>query len=542
MLRTLVLAMCALTLPLPAAAQTGAVLHIKVVLIDADGKETPVPRHALLVSDNPTSAPPRRIVTGIDGTAELTLRPGNYTVESDRPAAFAGKAYQWVETLNVRAGDANVLVLTAKNAQVEALAPGAAADAPEADPSSLLMQWRDSVVALWTPTTHASGFVIDARGLIATSQRVVGGAASVEVQLGPELKVAATVVAADPARGVALLRIEPALIAAVKPVPLGCSTAAWPVVSADQEIFTISAPMREPKGLSSGLVSHVEPRTLVTDLDLLPGRAGGPAFTAGGIVIGLTSPVPEDNEVTRALTRVARVDGLCEVIATTEARLKGPAASERLPVEPSKPFPVDALKTAAAGRAGSLNPYQLSSSDFDVAFITPVMVYGAQFQQDQVRQRRGSGPDQPFLRSLLDFGNWSDYVAAFPPVLLVRVTPKRVESFWTTVARGAAQTQGVSLPPMKHFKSGFLRLTAFCGTAPVMPIHPFKLERPVSETDSIYEGLYVFDAGALRPECGAVRLELYSEKEPAKADTLVVKAKVIEQIRQDFVPYWEATR
>jgi hypothetical protein len=122
-------------------------------------------------------------------------------------------------------------------------------------------------------------------------------------------------------------------------------------------------------------------------------------------------------------------------------------------------------------------------------------------------------------------------------VLLVRVTPKQVEGFWTKVARGAAQTQGMALPPMKHFKSGFARMRAFCGDAEVTPIHPFKLEQRVSESDAIYEGLYVFDPGALGPSCGGVKLVLYSDKETEKGDTLVVDAKVVQQIWQDFAAY-----
>ena len=141
------------------------------------------------------------------------------------------------------------------------------------------------------------------------------------------------------------------------------------------------------------------------------------------------------------------------------------------------------------------------------------------------------------VRPLMDFGNWSEYVADFPPVLLVRVTPKLVEGFWMKVARGAAQTQGASLPPIKRFKSGFSRMRAFCGDAEVPPIHPFKLEQRVSANDAIHEGLYVFDAGALGPQCGSVKLVLYSEKEPAKGDTRVVDSKVLEQIWQDFAPY-----
>ena len=47
----------------------------------------------------------------------------------------------------------------------------------------------------------------------------------------------------------------------------------------------------------------------------------------------------------------------------------------RLPVEPLRPFPADALAAAVKRRAGSLSPYQMSSSDFDIAFLTPVLVY-----------------------------------------------------------------------------------------------------------------------------------------------------------------------
>jgi hypothetical protein len=117
------------------------------------------------------------------------------------------------------------------------------------------------------------------------------------------------------------------------------------------------------------------------------------------------------------------------------------------------------------------------------------------------------------------------------------VTPKLVEGFWTKVARGAAQTQGISLPPIKRFTSGFSRMRALCGDVEVPPIHPFKLEQRVSESEAIYEGLYVFAPDALGPQCGSVRLVLYSEKQSEEADTRVVDSKVVEQIWQDFAPY-----
>ena len=545
MLRVLALATLCLAITRSGAPQELTVLHIKVVLIDADQKATPVPRHALLVSENPASAAPRRIVTALDGTADVRLRPGNYTVESDHPFTFQGKAYQWTKTIHVAAGREAVLELTADNAEIEA---ATSASTPEADPSALLIQWQDSVVALWTPTTHASGFVVDGKGLIATNQRLIGTATSVEVQITQELKVAATVLAADAARDVAILWIDPKALAATRPVPIGCGQGAVPPLADGQKLFTIGTPLRDQKGLTSGTVDRMEAHSILSNFGLGSGSEGGPVFTADGAVVGLTSIVGDKDETRQNRldgSRVVRIDDVCEVVASVEKKMQNatPPGGVHLPIEPARPFPADALKDAVQHRSGSLNPYQIPASDFDVAFITPILSYGARYQSEQVsRQERGRGArspeaEQTMARSLMEFSNWSDYVEDFPPVLLVRVTPKLVEGFWTTVARGAARTQGVAVPPIKHFKSGFSRMRAFCGDAEVTPIHPFKLEQRVGDGDAIYEGLYVFDPGAFGPHCGTVKLVLYSEKEPGKADTRVVDSKVIDQIWQDFAPY-----
>ena len=100
-----------------------------------------------------------------------------------------------------------------------------------------------------------------------------------------------------------------------------------------------------------------------------------------------------------------------------------------------------------------------------------------------------------------------------------------------------ARLKGVALPPIKHFRAGFARLRVLCGDAEVTPIHPFLLERRVSETDAIHEGLYVFDPDAIGPHCGAVTFEAFSEKAPAAADRTTIDPKVLQQIWQDFAPY-----
>jgi hypothetical protein len=146
-----------------------------VALVDSERAVTPVPRHALLISDNPPTDAPRRILTRPDGTATVMLRQGNYTVESDQPVRFQGRAYEWRQYVDIAAGRDAVLELTADNAlpadnpEVVIATPTAATASGMSDPAFLLTRWQDSVVTLWTPTTRASGFVVDARGLVVTS-------------------------------------------------------------------------------------------------------------------------------------------------------------------------------------------------------------------------------------------------------------------------------------------------------------------------------------------------------------------------------------
>lgn len=519
MFRGLIVVALLLAIPRADAGQSTSVLHITVVLQDPQQNLTPVPRHALLISDNPSTAPPRRIFTSADGSVDVKLRPGNYTVESDRPVAFAGNAYQWTQIIDIVAGRDAMLALTTANAEIEAASSETTAAAPVEDhPSSLLTRWQDGVVAVWSPTAHATGFLIDASGLIATSQRAVGDATSVEVQLSPSVKVAAPVLVSDQARDVAILRIDAATMASASPLPLVCAAPTPPSVVDGDEIFVVEAPLREQKGTTSGIVSRVAVSVIESDLRLATGGAGGPAFASNGTLLGITSIVDANGDQRRLTARVIRMSEMCAVVASAQKKMKEGVApnATHLPVEPVRPYPVNALEDLTQYRAGSLSPYRTSSSDFDIAFITPVQLRAAQDR---------------------DFGNWSEYVESFPAVLLVRVTPKLVEGFWTKVARGAASTQGVSLPPIKRLKSGFARMRAFCGDAEITPIHPFTIERRVSETDAIDEGLYVFNPEALGPTCTTVRLLLYSEKEPEQPDTVVVDAKVVQQMWQDFAPH-----
>jgi len=473
------------------AAQSLGVLHIKVGLPDAAGALIPIPRVVLLVSDNPPSGEPRRIVTTADGTVDVRLRPGTYTVESDQPIAFEGKAYTWTQIVDVASGRDASLELNLRNAEAGPIT--ASTRTVETGSLVLFNKLQESVIELWSPTAHASGFLVDAKGLIVTNQRSVGSAESIEVQLGPATKVAGRVLSADRLRDVAVVWIDPHVVASITPLPVTCTPAGPRSVDAD--LFTIVTPLLSRKDMTWGRES---------DLRVGPGSSGGPVFTREGSLIGLTTDGESDRGA-RAAARLIPIHHSCDVIAAAEKKMTGlaPPAATKLPVEPA-PAPSAATAAVPAPRkpTDTAGP-SISSDDFELAFLPPM----------RAAERRG------LKGALLDFGNWTDYVLAAPPLLLVRAMPKLEESLLMTMARGAAMTQGMAIPPIKRYKSSFLRMRAYCGDEEVSPIHPFTIEHPINEKDTVKEGFYVFDPDALGPQCASVKFLLYSEKAPDRADT-----------------------
>ena len=502
----------ALGLPLAAAQDTG-VLRITVVLTDADGTATPIPRVVLLVSDNPATGEPRRVRTGADGAVEIKLPPGNYTVESDAPVALGTQSYLWTQTIDVARGS-NALSLTPANAEINTDAGGAAGvGAMRADSAVIFNKWRDSLVQLWTPTAHASGFLIDARGLIATHEPAVRDATAVEVELNG-VKIAGRAIASDRQQGVAIIWIDPAAAASIPVIPPDCNAPAGPMVQYEQQVVALAAPMLEPKSAILGTVGRVETAAFEVDWRLAGGSAGGPVFDAGGRAIGITVAGDEREDSRRRESQVVPLSHACSVLAVAEKTIAGaaPPPPIRLRVEDSRAAAF--TRKPPEPKATRKDIPIVSSSNFDISLMTPAMA-----ESDGARANPRT-----------DFGHWTEYVTNAPPVLLVRATPKFEESLWKTILRGAAATQGAVLPPLRSFGANFLRLRAFCGAVEVAPIHPFIILRELQDRRSIREGLYVFAAGDFGPHCATVRVELFSEKAPDKADSVTIDPQLFPKL------------
>jgi S1-C subfamily serine protease len=526
---------------LTASAQEGSVLKVSVVLTDADGNAIPIPRAQLLISDNPATREPRRVRTGADGTAEIALPAGSYTVESDVPVSFGGRRFSWTQTLDVPAGRSAVLALTAANAETEidtgsGVATGNTAPTL-ADGEAILNKWHRSIAEIWAPTAHATGFVIDARGLIATYDRTIGDATDVEVEFGgpaagaaDRVKVAGRVLASDRTQGVTIIWIHPEAIASRPPIVPTCpglgadssavalakaealakAAVAQPLVTHDQKVVALIAPMLEPKSALLGSASRPDAQSFRTDWHLDAGTAGGPVFAADGTAIGITVGEVEEDRKRRDDDYVIPLSNACRVIEAAAQKMSGATPPSATLLRTEAGLPRDKTARLIDKKTPRVQPPVITADEFDISLVSPAMI----------------GGDHTTSSSRTFFGYWTPYVSNAPQVMLLRVSPQFEESFWKMLARGAAQTQGVALPPLRSFSANFLRLRAFCGGTEVEPIHRFIVEMPIEGRKPVREGLYVFALTDFGPHCTSVRVELFSEKSPNRPDSRTIDPKL----------------
>ncbi|MFN7981937.1 MAG: trypsin-like peptidase domain-containing protein [Vicinamibacterales bacterium] len=477
-------------------------------------------------------------MTGADGTAVVRLAGGSYTVESDSPIALGGKTDEWTVTIDVSAGAETTLNLTADNATVETLADSTDATAGT-DPKLLALRWRSAVVGVWTPTARLTGFLAHDSGLIVTNQRGVAAAKTVEVQLSRERKIVGRVVATDEKGDVAVVQVNPRDLTDMRAVPMECDATRQPFKE-DTDIVTLAMPLTNAVAVIPGSISKPTPPNIVTDFILDYGGVGGPAFAVDGQFAGVTSSIATDDGRTGGHVSLSTADAACTILVSAVAQRTSPPAVTLLPVEPSKAFPVSALDDAMRTRAGALSAYTMSTSDFDIAFMTPIQVHAGQERAIRLAGgavRQGVTAGNRLVDPEDNFANWAAYVTGVPPVLLIRATPRLAEGFLTTLARGAALTQGVAIPSIKRPKAGFDRMTLTCGSTTLMPVHALTIEQHISETDVVDEGLYAFDPSALNPQCGTIKLEIFSQKDAGKGETRTVDPKIVEQFWNDFAAY-----
>jgi hypothetical protein len=507
-------------------------VHLHVILVDAELNQKPVPFLNVTLKGATTSA---ELKTRLDGAAETTLPPGAYTVTTAKPVDFDGKRYSWSLRVTL-AGTEKTIDLTNENAKAEDNAPAAPVPSSGASSGDLTEQFKklkNTVVTVISESGHGTGFFVDAKGLILTNQHVVAQSQYLAVQFDRERKIAARLIASDAQKDVALLWANISALPGATPAVLALSSNGDAPVQEGERVFTIGSPLSLDKIITTGIVSKVDEHTIMSDININPGNSGGPLFNNAGHVVGLTT-FGASGESGPGVSGVVRIEEARVLLEENRSKAAGtPPPAALLPVAPLTPYPVEGLKAALQGENFDPRPYYLMVGDFEVALSTPPFDYREK-EEDRLRAERTqkkrnrrdtSSPDAaPQDANREDSPrDWESETGGHRAVLGIYALPKVKEGFGSAFSRSLRNGYGAA---NLKFKTDFRSMKLFCGEKEVQPILPGRIpltvnlrNASVKLEDSTYKGAYLYPPDAINPQCGTVKLAIYS----SKSDEPVVK-------------------
>lgn len=295
-----------------------------------------------------------------------------------------------------------------------------------------------SVVTVWSETARGTGFIFDKTGLVMTNQHVIGPSEYVAVQFDEKQKVFARVLATDPEKDVAVLWINLEGFPQAVPASFANTNSNEPTVVEGERVLTIGSPLHQRKVITTGVVSKVERRAIISDININHGNSGGPLFNSLGEVVGITTFGDFTNRGGPGISGIVRIEETLGIVAKARSEMKGRSAPSAtyLPVEPTDPFPLDALKSVAlADKFEDINRYVFGVDEFEVTLMTPPLTYWLKTkairEATKTKNKRNdkNGAVQGTIDVLENFKGWAEYVGEYKPVLMIDADPKMGESF-----------------------------------------------------------------------------------------------------------------
>ena len=509
----------AATCSLQAQAQTPRVkVRLQVVLVDSQLNQKPVPFFA--VNLQAPGVAPTELKTGLDGTAEKEFAPGIYQLAVPKPIEFSGKRFAWNMEVTIAGAEQTILLSNdnAKTEDVPAPAAGSAASAAPPDLTALFDRLKNSVFTVHGETYEGSGFLVDSAGLVVTNNHVVQSSKYLALQFDQKRKVPAKLLAASPDKDIAVLWVNPAAFPEAIVVPLAPSEGKASIV-VGQRVFTIGNPFGHEKVLTTGVISKVEKDSITSDITLNPGNSGGPLFTLGGQVAGITTATM------RTLASIVPIEEARPILEEARRNMAGgpPPGVELLPVEPEDYFPAEALRPLLQQGKMDLKPYFFEAGEFYVGIYTPPVNYFLRHEEEMSAARKATKRTGGDASQAKPPEGALEEAKDYRPVVMIHVRP-RYGSFVKV-----------------RFKNGFESMRLLCGYKEVAPIDPgrrqFELHARGKTVDTTFEGLYEYPANAISPTCGGVTLEIFSEKNPNVPFSRSIEPATIARVWADLEPY-----
>lgn len=522
---------------------------IKVILNDNLGQNFGLVIKKL---NNETAISAIRVKTTADSSVSLSLTPGDYVVESEKPLILHGKSYEWSVKLKVESGSTASLELNNEDATItatdEALRRGRIVD--ETD---LLTVLRDGVVNVQGELAQGTGSIVDRTGLILTSQHVIERSKELRVQFGAGKKVAAKLVVADPDLDLAVVWVDLSACPSCKTL----ATSESNTVVDGARVFTISSPLAQDKTLTKTTLTKTADG-VSPDFKIASSDSGAPVFNALGEVIGLLK-FADQNSARPGTSGVIRIQDSQVLLAKARQMIKEATAlpsTAMLPTEPGDLYPTADLKMDL--KTFKPKAYEADFGEYQLTMITPVLKHyiieknRIAFEKQRKKIEKDGIMSSPLMtNSFYELRNWGDYVNQMRPVVHLLVVPEvsatGKSTFLSLLTLGVGLMSGSAmvLPADFKFKADFEEMALTCDGKLVTPIQRGKIEFIKSLTSYLktkqrmaYAGVYTYSAESFAPDkCKQMSLQIVSQQNPATPEIRVVDPKMVQQVWSDFEPY-----
>ena len=232
-------------------------------------------------------------------------------------------------------------------------------------------------MTVWSEFGHGTGFIISNDGLVLTNQHVVGPSEYLALQFDPQRKIPAVLLAADPARDVAVLWCDLTALPEAISLELAKKDELNPSLVEGERVFTIGSPLNQQKIVTSGIASKIEKTAIISDVNINHGNSGGPLFNSQGQVVGITTFGDFTSRGGPGVSGIVKIEEAMPIIDEARSQMKStphPKAA-LLPVEPTDLFPIEAIKSTLLQEKFDARPYSMGVGDFEVPpFAVPIAI------------------------------------------------------------------------------------------------------------------------------------------------------------------------
>ena len=417
---------------------------------------------------------------------------------------------------------------------------------------------RDAVFTIHGDRAEGSGFLVDKAGLILTNSHVIQSSSRISVQLNRNTRVPATLLAEDKQKDIAVLRVAPEVISGVPVLKIADRPAA-DLSFEGEKVIAVGSPLNQTRILTSGIVSKIEERVIISDVNINPGNSGGPLINMDSEVIAINTFGDYEFGIGPGVTGSIVISLALSLLDQARGRLhEEPPPSTLLPVAPEVPFPVEGLRWAAE-RCGKASNYTLKAPGFDIQIYTPSRQYFlTEVSTDPLTEKRrrreaaaGIDPSEMYDPLGDRFREWHEYVGAYSPLVIVVVEPDVGETAGSVLSNLLGEVApdrsrspyyyGSSTP---EFKSDLQDLELLDGNSAVpevfraMGIMPVSISRGSARMEDIaQEGVIVFLPEVFKSP--NLRLRILDRKKPGQIIDVPIPQACREQILADFEPYMD---